>query len=364
MGRAIEFLIEWSGEGVDQVFRVSSYIRLVTLMVIAFGIGFTVPVLLVFLQLIGVLTPRALPVWRYAIVGIVFIAAAITPSGDPVSLASLSVPMILLYFAAIGVGSLFTRRRKAAGRALTEQPSHDHRVDHTWFSEGPYASLDRFQREACDAIVRGDDVVVAAPTGSGKTVAAEYALATALRNQQRAFYTTPLKALSNQKFHDLVALHGEEKVGLLTGDVAIHPEAPVVVMTTEVLRNMMYATSSALDDVGYVILDEVHFLQDTYRGPVWEEIIIHLDGSIRLVCLSATVSNAPQLAKWMTWLLPNRSHHRNDSPGAIGKPLHGVRQNSNDRLHLFPTFVGKLSIEMPCDLTNQGEASLVGEEPP
>ncbi|MCH1489376.1 MAG: twin-arginine translocase subunit TatC [Ilumatobacteraceae bacterium] len=119
LGRAIEFLIEWSGEGVDQVFRVSSYIRLVTLMVIAFGIGFTVPVLLVFLQIIGVLTPRALlSVWRYAIVGIVFIAAAITPSGDPVSLASLSVPMILLYFAAIGIGSLFTRRRRAAGESV------------------------------------------------------------------------------------------------------------------------------------------------------------------------------------------------------------------------------------------------------
>ncbi|MEC7434479.1 MAG: DEAD/DEAH box helicase, partial [Actinomycetota bacterium] len=109
-------------------------------------------------------------------------------------------------------------------------------VDHTWFSDGLGFPLDRFQREACDAIVRGDDVVVAAPTGSGKTVVAEYALAMALRNQRRAFYTTPLKALSNQKFHDLVGLYGEEQVGLLTGDVAIHPEAPVVVMTTEVLR--------------------------------------------------------------------------------------------------------------------------------
>lgn len=119
LGRAIEFLIEWSGDGVDQVFRVSSYIRLVTLMVIAFGIGFTVPVLLVFLQLIGVVTPKGLlGVWRYAIVGVVFVAAAITPSGDPVSLASLSVPMIFLYFLAIAVGWLLTRRRRAAGESL------------------------------------------------------------------------------------------------------------------------------------------------------------------------------------------------------------------------------------------------------
>ncbi len=111
--RAIEFLIDWSGEGVDQVFRVSAYIRLVTLMVVAFGIGFTVPVLLVFLQLIGVISPRSLMrAWRYAVVGIVFLAAAITPSGDPVSLLSLSVPMVALYFAAIGVGTLLTRRRR------------------------------------------------------------------------------------------------------------------------------------------------------------------------------------------------------------------------------------------------------------
>ena len=157
--------------------------------------------------------------------------------------------------------------------------------------------LFRSQREACDAIARGDDVVVAAPTGSGKTVVAEYALAATLQRGRRSFYTTPLKALSNQKFHDLVDLFGDERVGLLTGDVAINADASIVVMTTEVLRNMMYAGSSALDEVDYVILDEVHFLQDAYRGPVWEEIIIHLDTSIRLVCLSATVSNAPQLAE-------------------------------------------------------------------
>ena len=179
--------------------------------------------------------------------------------------------------------------------------------------------------------------MVAAPTGSGKTVVAEYALAMALRNQRRAFYTTPLKALSNQKFHDLVALHGEQQVGLLTGDVALHPEAPVVVMTTEVLRNMMYAASSALDNVGYVILDEVHFLQDTYRGPVWEEIIIHLERSIRLVCLSATVSNAPQLAKWMTEVRYRTAVITETTRPVPLENHYMVFDKTNERLHLFPT---------------------------
>lgn len=211
---------------------------------------------------------------------------------------------------------------------------------HAWFAEQLAFPLDRFQREACDAIVRGDDVVVAAPTGSGKTIVAEYALAATMRRQRRSFYTTPLKALSNQKFHDLIDLFGEESVGLLTGDVVINADASIVVMTTEVLRNMMYAGSSALDEVDYVILDEVHFLQDAYRGPVWEEIIIHLDTSIRLVCLSATVSNAPQLAKWMTEV---RSRTAVITETTRPVPLENhymVYDRTNDRMHLLPTFVG------------------------
>ena len=143
-------------------------------------------------------------------------------------------------------------------------------------------------------------MLVAAPTGSGKTVVAEYAMARALAAGQRAFYTAPIKALSNQKFRDLVAVHGADNVGLLTGDNAINGDAPIVVMTTEVLRNMIYGRSAALDDLGVVVLDEVHFLQDTYRGPVWEEVIVHLPDRVRLVCLSATVSNADELADWMT----------------------------------------------------------------
>lgn len=160
--------------------------------------------------------------------------------------------------------------------------------------------LDRFQIEAMDSVDAGSSVVVAAPTGSGKTVVAEYGIERALGRGRRAFYTAPIKALSNQKFNDLVARHGREAVGLLTGDNAINGDAPIVVMTTEVLRNMIYARSSGLDSLELVVLDEVHFIQDTYRGPVWEEIIIHLPHHVQLVCLSATVSNTDEVAEWMT----------------------------------------------------------------
>lgn len=158
---------------------------------------------------------------------------------------------------------------------------------------------DRFQVEAATAIDRGASVVVTAPTGAGKTVVAEAAISRALGEGERAFYTTPLKALSNQKFGDFRVSHGERAVGLLTGDNSINGNAPIVVMTTEVLRNMMYAGSPDLDDVGVVILDEVHYLQDPTRGGVWEEIIVHLDRRIPLVCLSATVANAEEFAGWV-----------------------------------------------------------------
>lgn len=160
--------------------------------------------------------------------------------------------------------------------------------------------LDDFQNAALDVVDDGRSIIVAAPTGSGKTVVAEYAIATALADGRRAFYTAPIKALSNQKFHDLVQIHGRDRVGLLTGDNSINGDAPVVVMTTEVLRNMMYAKSPALNQVAIVVLDEVHFIQDTYRGPVWEEVIIHLPHHIQLVCLSATVSNVAEVADWMS----------------------------------------------------------------
>ncbi len=160
--------------------------------------------------------------------------------------------------------------------------------------------LDRFQIEAMDVLDVGESVLVAAPTGSGKTVVAEYGISCALADGKRAFYTAPIKALSNQKFNDLVELYGRDKVGLLTGDNAVNGDAPIVVMTTEVLRNMIYARSRALDDLGVVVLDEVHFIQDSFRGPVWEEVIIHLPRAVKLVCLSATVSNAHEVADWIS----------------------------------------------------------------
>ncbi|HEX6873631.1 MAG TPA: DEAD/DEAH box helicase [Micromonosporaceae bacterium] len=159
--------------------------------------------------------------------------------------------------------------------------------------------LDPFQREACEALEQGSGVLVCAPTGAGKTVVGEFAVHLALAQQRKCFYTTPIKALSNQKYNDLVERHGLAKVGLLTGDNAINGDAPVVVMTTEVLRNMLYAGSPALRDLGYVVMDEVHYLADRLRGPVWEEVIIHLPASVTLVSLSATVSNAEEFADWL-----------------------------------------------------------------
>jgi ATP-dependent RNA helicase HelY len=143
---------------------------------------------------------------------------------------------------------------------------------------------------------------VAAPTGAGKTVVAEYAIERALDRDGKAFYTTPLKALSNQKFGDLVATHGAGAVGLLTGDNSIDPDAPVVVMTTEVLRNMLYERSSTLTGLLSVVMDEVHYLQDPYRGAVWEEVLIHLPPSVSVVALSATISNAEEFGEWITTL--------------------------------------------------------------
>jgi ATP-dependent RNA helicase HelY len=161
-------------------------------------------------------------------------------------------------------------------------------------------TFDDFQREACQALDAGHGVLVAAPTGSGKTVVGEFAVHLALAEARKCFYTTPIKALSNQKYGDLVRRYGPDKVGLLTGDNSINGEAPVVVMTTEVLRNMLYGGSATLDGLGYVVLDEVHYLADRFRGAVWEEVIIHLPESVRVVALSATVSNAEEFGDWLT----------------------------------------------------------------
>src|SRR3989441_7798157 len=159
--------------------------------------------------------------------------------------------------------------------------------------------LDPFQVEACEALAAGKGVLVAAQTGSGKTIVGEVAVHLGLAEGRKCFYTTPIKALSNQKFADLVRRYGPTKVGLLTGDNSVNGEAPVVVMTTEVLRNMLYAGSGTLSGLGYVVMDEVHYLADRFRGAVWEEVIIHLPESVRLVALSATVSNVEEFAGWL-----------------------------------------------------------------
>ncbi|PVG83903.1 RNA helicase [Nocardioides gansuensis] len=159
--------------------------------------------------------------------------------------------------------------------------------------------LDDFQVRACKEIEDGRGVLVAAPTGSGKTIVGEFAIHLALATGRKCFYTTPIKALSNQKFNDLVARYGPEKVGLLTGDNVVNGDAPIVVMTTEVLRNMLYAGSRTLLGLGFVVMDEVHYLADRMRGAVWEEVIIHLPESVTLVSLSATVSNAEEFGEWL-----------------------------------------------------------------
>lgn len=160
--------------------------------------------------------------------------------------------------------------------------------------------LDPFQRAACSALDEGRSVLVAAPTGAGKTIVAEFAVFLAMQEPgTKVFYTTPIKALSNQKYQEFVDAWGAEQVGLLTGDTNVNSSARIVVMTTEVLRNMLYADSPLLDRLAYVVMDEVHYLADRFRGAVWEEVIIHLPEAVRLVSLSATVSNAEEFGDWL-----------------------------------------------------------------
>ena len=182
-----------------------------------------------------------------------------------------------------------SRRRAAAARS-----------ELATFARALPFELDPFQTEACLALEGGRGVLVAAPTGAGKTVVGEFAVHLALLQGRKAFYTTPIKALSNQKYADLVRRHGADRVGLLTGDTTVNGEAPVVVMTTEVLRNMLYGGSPTLEGLGYVVMDEVHYLADRFRGPVWEEVILHLRDDVQVVSLSATVSNAEEFGDWLT----------------------------------------------------------------
>ncbi len=199
--------------------------------------------------------------------------------------------------------------------------------------------LDEFQRRAVEHLDAGRSVLVSAPTGAGKTVVADHAVDRALAAGRRAFYTTPVKALSNQKYRDLRRRLGPDRVGLLTGDNVVAGDADAVVMTTEVLRNMLYA-EAVPDRLGAVVLDEVHFLEDPYRGPVWEEVILHLPSSVVLVCLSATVSNHVQLGGWL---------ERERGPTAVvvesRRPvpltnLYAVGRRRSYDVQIVPTLVG------------------------
>ncbi|MEW6919170.1 DEAD/DEAH box helicase [Trueperella pyogenes] len=160
--------------------------------------------------------------------------------------------------------------------------------------------LDDFQLEAIAALGNNRDVLVSAPTGAGKTVVAEYAVELALARSLRCIYTAPIKALSNQKYRDLAEEIGHEHVGLLTGDQTINRDADILVVTTEVLRNMLFHHDDIVNDIGYVVLDEVHYLADEFRGPVWEEIILQLPAHVRLVSLSATISNVEEFSSWLS----------------------------------------------------------------
>ena len=198
---------------------------------------------------------------------------------------------------------------------------------------------DRFQTESFDALDGGHNVIVAAPTGAGKTLVASYAVDRAMTAGRRVFYTTPIKALSNQKYHDLVSDYGRERVGLLTGDNVINGDAPVVVMTTEVLRNMLYA-GRTLDRLEAVVLDEVHYLQDSYRGPVWEEVIIHLPRAVQLVALSATVSNAEELRAWLATVRGDTALVVEHQRPVELENLYLVGERKSAKLHLMKTLIG------------------------
>ena len=190
--------------------------------------------------------------------------------------------------------SLSPAERYAAARTRRSAPQLED------FRRAQEFDLDPFQLEACRALEEGHSVLVAAPTGAGKTIVAEFAVHLALEDPRaKVFYTTPMKALSNQKYNELAAEHGSKSVGLLTGDSNVNSSARVVVMTTEVLRNMLYADSPLLKDLAYVVMDEVHYLADRFRGAVWEEVIIHLPREVKMVSLSATVSNAEEFGDWL-----------------------------------------------------------------
>lgn len=202
-------------------------------------------------------------------------------------------------------------------------------------------SLDRFQQQAIDAFDAGESVLVSAPTGAGKTVIAEHAIERMLEADMRMFYTSPIKALANQKFRDFGDRYGTHNVGLLTGDLTIRGDAPVVVMTTEVLRNMLYEGSGRVRDLGCVVLDEVHYLQDPQRGPVWEEVLLNLPREVRTVSLSATVSNVAEFVDWLTTVRgPTRLVEERTRPVPLRHMFAATHKESRS-IHRVPLLKGK-----------------------
>ena len=181
-------------------------------------------------------------------------------------------------------------------------PISQHRRPEKPAKEFPF-TLDPFQEVSIASIERNESVLVSAHTSAGKTVVAEYAIAQCLKNNQRIIYTSPIKALSNQKYREFNAEFGD--VGLMTGDVTINPTATCLVMTTEILRSMLYRGSEIMREVAWVVFDEVHYLRDKSRGVVWEETIILLPDKVRYVFLSATIPNAMQFAEWIV-----KTHHQ------------------------------------------------------
>ncbi len=228
------------------------------------------------------------------------------------------------------------------------------------FAEAQRFALDPFQVAACEALEDGHGVLVAAPTGAGKTIVGEFAIHLAMLGAgDKAFYTTPMKALSNQKFRELVDVYGADEVGLLTGDTNINGNARIVVMTTEVLRNMLYADSDALRGLRYVVMDEVHYLADRFRGAVWEEVIIHLPVEVKLVALSATVSNAEEFGDWLDTV-------RGDTSVIVSEirpvPLEQHVLVRGDLVPLFDERAGAAADEVNRELTRMGRGGAHSHE--
>lgn len=229
-------------------------------------------------------------------------------------------------------GRLRGSARSADGRVATTPPER--------FEQTLGFRLDGFQRRAMDAIDRGESVLVSAPTGSGKTLIADYAAGRALERGGKTFYTTPIKALSNQKLAELSHRYGEHRVGLLTGDVSHQPRAPIVVMTTEVLRNMLFSRSRVLDGLEVVVLDEVHYLEDPARGSVWEEVLVLTPPEVRFVSLSATVHNAADFGAWLASVRGPTSVVVEDHRPVTLEHHYALSERRRDGLTLIPLLRG------------------------